>query len=274
MSKASPITKVSGSAALVPPEFMVNEPLVGLEGMREYVVPPRIQLIQKSSDDDKLRRFSPGDVVAFPAGVTLNPMGDGGSNPGFIFVPVFFFVEFCEWNPISLRGQVPAVRTRTFDPASELAARCKDPNRWEMPHPDKPGLTVRNVEHLNFLVKILKPGGLGELMLLSFAKSEHFAGRTLCSLIKMRKAPPFGCVFLAKTTQKQNAQGSWFGIDVSNPGPDDWPSGWVDKKIYEELNELFIESEKVYKNALIRPDYGDQTDTDPVVSTPKGAEPL
>ena len=54
------------------PVYMSDEKPVGLEAVQEYVIPPRIKIVQKQADDALLERFNAGDVIVIPAEVIIS----------------------------------------------------------------------------------------------------------------------------------------------------------------------------------------------------------
>ncbi len=259
MARKSNITKVQPETSAIVPGWMTNDEQTGTEELTQYIIPPRLKIVQKQADSELLELFDPGDVIIVPSNTMICEMEKVRGKPtgktrGFDFTPVFFFTEYCAWNPIQLKGQVPAVRERTFDHASPIAINAKNPALRIQQHPDYEDMKIRFVEHLNFLIFIQ---GLDEPVILSFSRAAHAAGRTFCSLIRLRKAPIFGCMFHADVVHKKNQQGDWWEIAVKNPDKDQW----TEKALYETFKEAHADFVKAHQAAKIRPDYGDDQKT-------------
>lgn len=262
------------------PDFMQGE-AHGVDQLNKVIRPPRIKVVQKMSGGVFSEKFNVGDVIMVPqchmlAPVKLNDKGkptDEG-NPLY-FVPLFFFVEWCAWNPIDLRGTVNAVRERSFDPKSEIAIRSRDEKTRLGPYPEdptNPKLAVRYVEHLNYVVMLIEhETATGIPMVMSFARAEHAAGSNFAALIKMRRSSIFGGQFEAVAKHRTNQKGDWFGIDVSNPRPDAPVGPWVSRDMYDAFKVMHEEYSKAHADKLIDVDYEDpdagEVDAEQVANT-------
>lgn len=220
------------------PAFMQGETETGAEELRQYIVPPRLKVVQGTSRGVFKERFSPGEIVMVPQMVLVAPMKrDDRQRPldhgeSFTFVPLFFFPEWCLWNPIEVRDSAPSVVARSLDPNSEIARRSRDKDRRTEPYMEngeqkivdgKP-LFRRYVEHLNYVIVIEGESDVaGVPMVLSFSRGEHRAGSNFSGLIALRRlpnkqqAPIFGCRFEARAQARSGPKGDWHGIDVFNP---------------------------------------------------------
>lgn len=205
----------------------------GLEGASNILVPPRLKVIQKQSASELLAQFDPGTVVAMPQKAIIAPMvkdkitnRNTETGARFYFVPLFQFSEFCLWEP---NGVKPCIVDRSFDPRSKLAFQARE--RATMPHPSLKGpdgqpLLRKFVEHLNFIVLLLRNGDFESLpVTISFQRGEYRSGQAFLTLATMRKTFLYGCRFAASvhgpSSGRKNAQGEWYGIDVENPGVED-----------------------------------------------------
>lgn len=241
---------------------------LGIERLSQYVLPPMLKVVQKQSSDELLTKFGMGSVIANPGQKLVFDPGDGTP---FDFITLFFYVEFCAWNPIEKKGQLNAIRERTLDETSELAMRARDPMRWLEPLPrdasDEKQLFIRNVEHLNFLVLIEGIPDLDPLPhIISFCRGEHKTGRYLSNLVSMRNAPICGCRFSATTSQggqgRSNAKGSWSGLDIVNAN-----EPWVGPDLFPKCLEQFRFFEESFKGRTgktVRATYDDDMVIDPV----------
>lgn len=259
VSKA--ITKVNPNlpTVAVVPEFMAEEEVLGLEVLKQFIVPPFIKIVQKQAGDELLQYFGAGDVILSPANAMIAEMPRDnkgrvvdGSRTSFRVVPVLFYPEWLTWNPIELKGAEPSIRYRTLDPNDPVVSKARAPALRSEPHPDHPELKIRHVEHLNFLV-ILYDHPLGsEPAILSFARGEWRSGSKFANLIRMRKAPIYGCVFEAVVTHRVGQLGDWFGFDMCNP---EEGSPWVKKEEYPTFKAIHEEFDKYNKEAKIRAQY-------------------
>lgn len=224
MSKAK--NELISESKMMRPDFIPEEKR-GVEELAKHIIPPRLKIVQKQSDDKLLERFKPGDLIVVPLMMQLAQRGDLVG-----FTPVYFFVEYCTWNPIQTRGSLPAVRARTRDPESDLAKKARNPETRNADQcPESQDYKLNHVEHLNFLCMFDE---IPETPIaVSFSKTQHRAGSTLASLIRMRNASIFAGHYTMKTAHQSNAQGEWYGYELDN-------DGWVqDGETYDKWTELF-----------------------------------
>lgn len=257
------LTKKPLSNTLVSPSFMQDE-THGLDDLGTYIIPPRLKVVQRQSSTELLSLFNPGTLIAVPQMVEVSGMEDSMTGLPFFFTPLFFFAEWLAWNPIEMKGVLNSIRERTLDPESALAAKARNPRLWREVCPESKDHKIRNCEHLNLVVLLLGDNVLaGTPMVISFSRSEHKCGSKLLSLIKMRKAPIFGCQFMGVVGHRANNKGEWFGVDVVNPAGDSNITPFVqDEETYKRLKALHLELKEAHEKMQIRVDY----DEDPVVA--------
>jgi hypothetical protein len=248
------------------PAWMAEADREGVEDLGQYIIPPRIKVIQKTADEQYAKQFKEGDAVLVPQKVLLV-----SADEPFYFTPLFFFTEYLVTNPIEVKGSQPFIRERTLDPHSEIAKKARDPERRTEPYPDPPANVkgsekweINNVEVLNYLVLIQGREDLtGMPVCLSFSKSEWMQGSRLAGLIKMRRAPIYGCVFqgMVPSTVRRNPQGAWYGIDVGNPDEDSEVSPFVeDEETFASLRAIHLELKEAHSKSEIQVDYAEGTD--------------
>jgi hypothetical protein len=179
----------------------------------------------------------------------------------FVFIPVFFFAEWCAWNPLSMKGTLPAIRERSLDPKSDIARKSRNPETREehCPESKDPKDLVRYQEHLNFVCVLLNTGETAGIpIIISFARAEHSSGRNLASLIAMRSAPIFGCIFEAHSQLRVNAKGAWYGLDITNPSVASGFGGHVTNEVqYNALKRLHTDMKEAHAKNLIIVDHDD-----------------
>lgn len=237
------------------PAWMTEVEVEGVENLGQYIIPPRIKFIQNQADE-QYSEFSPGDTVLVPQKVLLTEAGTP-----FFFTPLFFFTEYIRTNPIEVKGQQPFIIERSLDPNSELAKKARDPERRVEEYPDNPKWEINNVEVLNFLILVHGRDDLAGLPIcLGFSKSEWMQGSRLAGLIKMRRAPIYGCVFQAvvPTTPRRNPKGSWYGADIGNPSEDSGIAPFIeDEATYESFKAIHHELKEAHSKQGIQVNYDD-----------------
>lgn len=232
----------------------------GTSRLDGLVVPPLVKIMQKQSDDALLSQFPKGTVILRPVDIQIASVGQS-----FKFIPLMQFTEYVTWAPIEMKGQVPAILDRTFDQRTELARKATDANRWIESGYNFNGKKidkVRHVEHIVFIVQLYEHPA-GELTAaLSFARAEHKTGRSFASLLKMRNADAFGCIFeaMVPTEPRKNEKGSWYGLNISNPKDG---SPWVtDQALFNNLRHTALKLEEAFANKLLRTDHDQDTSTE------------
>ncbi len=256
------------------PAFMSPDDVdMGTENLAEFIRPPRLRVVQALSKTLK-DEFCEGDTVVLPQRVLMaaNVLNETGrpstskvsAGEKWHFVPLFFWAEWITWNPREITDE-DAIVERTTDRNSPLVAKCRDSNLWSEPIPgklDKNGnpLCLRHCEHLNFLVMPLDTVMAGTPVCISFSRSEHKVGSSFAALIKMRKAPLFGCIFEASSGYRENPQGAWYGLDVRNPA-EDHDSLVSDEDLYNNFKAAHEEFKKAHAANMIVVDLQDEGET-------------
>lgn len=252
---------VQGKDSSVPDFIQDDVGPSGLEDLKNYIVPPRIKVVQPLSGTAFKERFSEGDTVLTPSMISIadiiknengKPTKHGES---WEFVPVFFFAEFIAWNPRKLNATLPSIRERSVDPGSALASKCRNRETWFEPCPENVEESIRNTEHLNFIVVPLSGECAGTPCVMSFCRSEMKAGTAFASLAGMRKTKLYGRVFQAQVGWRENIEGEWYGIDVTNPDDEESGPYVTDEAVYNSFKKLHFEMKKAHAAQLIRPDY-------------------
>lgn len=250
------------------PAFMQEDGQLGVEEMQQFITPPRLKIVQRQSGQEFLDKFEPGEVILVPQFVKVAGLSEE-RNVGepFYFTPIFFFPEWCLWNPIETKGSLPAIRERTLDPDSPMVVKSRRKELWE----EKiDGVNCRYCEHLNFLVLIHGNDNVPPLpVVMSYARAEHRTGSNLASLIKMRNAPLFGCNFQGVTRVRSNQKGTWFGIDPTNPDANSGVTPFISSEAaYKDFRDLHMEYKEAHQKRIIRVDYEDDSvDTGEAVGT-------
>ena len=260
------LTEVRPAAtAIALPEYMqgVADTEMGIDVLKQYVQPPRFKVIQKSSNADLLSQFSEGDLIVMPDLTLFKQMQKEGTQKKdwlgdtFRFTPVFFFAEWVIWNPIQMKGSLPAIRERTLDPRSDIAMRSRTKDLRQAVCPENSNFKLKYSEHLNFMVALHDGPYAGTGIAMTFASGSHKHGVRLCNLIQMRKAPIYGCVFQAQVRWEENQMGDWWSIVAENPALESGPQ-WVPAEEFETFKSLHLELKEMHEKLLI-----DYTDDDP-----------
>lgn len=256
------------------PEYMRGAP-TGTEDMREYVRPPFISIVQAMSPSEVKKAH--GESACYASGsnaLILPAWKDGEPLPVVRFVPVFMYREYIEWNP---RAHKDMVRSRSIDPNSALAAKCRSFEKGvrSYPCPEMPA-DPRNVvkcqEHLNFVVMLLGHE-LTMPMLLSFSAGKHKDGRNFINLITMRQAPMYGLMFDMSIGQRKNDNNDqYYSFDIQSTITEDGRTAFVDKEWFDYLKGQHLEMKTAFESQTLQAVYEpEEASAAPVVNegTPK-----
>lgn len=186
-----------------------------INDMTEYRVLSRLKIVQSMSAEELKDNFGEGSIIIAPGNVLV-----AKKKEPVLFVPVFFFTEFCLWGDRD-DPSGPTIRDRSFDKGGDLAARARDPERREEEY--EGGFIGRYVEHLNFCGFLV--GGheqTGTPLVLGFSRGEFGTGRTFINSITLRKvggktAPLWSQVWQLQTGFREQGSKKWWGIDASQP---------------------------------------------------------
>lgn len=241
-------------------------PTIGTELLGRYIIPPRLKIIQPIKMTDAYKDYAEGTCLMVPnLQMVSNVLVDDrtkkitGGDRYFYFTPIFFYPEFCIWNSLDTKGELPMIRERTSDPRHPIAIRARSMNR-EDKQPERPdGKPMQYVEHLNFIVMLyhdnqeinMKP------VLMTFVRGEHRTGRKLAEWIKARKAPAiYAGVYQAIVEKHKNQKGQeWWGFNIDNPAEG---SPWVDSsELYTHFESAHKDLADTHAQGLLQADYDD-----------------
>lgn len=246
--------------------------------LKQFVTPPRIKRVQKSSREQFVPRFSPGDMVALPLMQKIAGYIDG-KQPAFFVTPIMMFPEWVCWNPLETQGTLKGVRDRTFDFKSDLALKARDAKRRkaepcpEVPERNGKKLFLNYVEHLNYIFMIHGDNEFsGVPIAYSFERGEHWAGTSFNALIQQRRAPLWACNFQAVIRLRKNSDGDWYGIDMENPSFESGVSPWVTDDLLNQMKALHEEFKKNYEDRVLQVDYDDEALEAAAADAPKDAK--
>lgn len=253
------VAKIHPSAGV--PDFLRDhmESDTTIADMAEYRVLPRFKVIQSTSASELLKVFDAGDLILSPGNAMVSKVNkkEQVSEP-FLFVPVFFFVEFCKWSDLK-DTESPVIMVRSFDPSSEVAKFSRDPNkRFEKYKEDS--YVARYAEHLNFAGFIYGEHGLSmETAVMGFSRGEFTNGRNFISAISIRKAPLWSQVWSFQTGfRERGADRKWWGVDFST----DEDTSFITDDEVEFFKEQHAELKDLHAKAKLVVDHSDSSARD------------
>jgi hypothetical protein len=208
----SELSKVKG----VDPQWLsrYSEQDNSMAGMDEYRVIPRLKIVQAMTKQELKKKFHEGGICIMPGEAQVAPPEEP-----FLFVPQFFFVEFCKWADREDKGT--AIVARSFDPTSDIAKRARNAELRYEAYEDGTDKQYRYVESLNFPGVIYGDNPLaGTPAVLDFSRGEFSQGRNFISAIKLRKErvgeqvvpiPLWAQVWELKSVFRDRGERKWWG---------------------------------------------------------------
>ena len=206
---------------LTKPAYLSEKEVKGMDIINRVIAPPTIVIVQSQSDKLIEAGFEAGDVVLMPAQELVADT--------LTVVPLFFFTEYVIYNPREAKD-LPMVREKSYDDASELAERCRDLEEFACP--ESPKLLCRCQQNYVFVVFIEE---LQLVTSLRFYRSEFKTGRIWASKIKARRASPFAGRYIIQCGVHKNDKGRWHGWDFKQTG-----QPWVTDEqytMYEKMHD-------------------------------------
>ncbi len=234
---------------------------LGIENMGIHIVPPRLKVVQPTSKGVYAEKFAPGDIVLTPQQLLVTrllfdeeskrPMGH---SPEVLFTPLFFFPEYCVWNPLD-RGSLPMIREQSLDPKSAIAIKARDFKSRSAPCPEMPDKFITYVEHLNFVVMIHSEE-LTMPLVMSFSKAEHKVGSNFMTMLQMRRTAIYGCQFVFRSQYRESPKGRWYGIDIDQP-PVALGSWVTDPDQFERNKQQYLRLKEAHADKALVVDHSD-----------------
>lgn len=221
------------------PTFLSEQQVLGLEHIDKVVAPPNIVIVQAMSDKLLEAGFKAGEVVMQPA---QEPVDDT-----LTIVPIFYFTEYVIINPREVKD-LPMIRERSLDHASDLAARCRELAEFDCP--EMPGKKCKYQANMVFIVFVEE---LQTLITLRFYRAEYKTGRLFASKIKARNASIFAGRYVIQVGVHKNETGRWHGWDFK---PCDRP--WVTEDEYSTFEAMYRRCAEAYEADLLRTDVDDR----------------
>lgn len=225
------ITKIAGTNANFLAQYQDD---TSLQAMEQFMIVPRLKIIQAMTATDLKTQFGEGSVIVRPGDTLVWKFPE---DPPFIFNPHFFYTEYCEWSD-RRDNENPAIRRRTFDPTHEIARRSQDKNlRFKVYEGDEKldpqkQKKIRYVQHFVWLGQIYGDHALADTCVaMSMEKGEHTQGRNFISAIQMRRmevggegtptervrVPLWAQLWALKPALRESESNKWFGFDFSPP---------------------------------------------------------
>lgn len=230
------------------------------EAMQEYRVLPRVKVIQAMTDQVLKDAFGEASAIMSPGNELIITKDES-----FLFVPVFFFTEFCKWSDLKDKNN-PTILERSFDKAGELARRSR--NKDTRTEEYSGGFKARYVEHLNFAGFIYgdHPHAMTPIAL-SFSRGEFSRGRQYVNAIQLRKidmkqVPLWAQVWSISVGFRDLGDKKWFGLDPINP-----EVPYIQQDEAEFFHAAHDELKDFYKKQKLFVDREDESHTEDVLDT-------
>lgn len=261
----------------------VDKAELGTANMVQYIVPPRLKIVQGQSSIELKQIHPESCVIATTSG---NPVPRRVTNPlqrnaagqlivdTFTVVPIYFYPEFTLQNPGGLG--LPFLVDRSTDERSPLAQICRgDFKKRQRPCPTHPDKMCKFVEILNFIVAIHSKPEFEEFFLMSFQRAEFSKGRNWCEAIRYpRNVPCYAQFFEVGVGARQKDNNNWYGYDVK-PVVDPVTNklaglfSEADLPWFQYYRAQFLELQQKHEEGVLQADYESEAETvaDNVVET-------
>lgn len=223
--------------------------------MNQYCKPPRLKIVQASSDPPFKPPFTDKDIIVIPQMIKIADEG----NP-FSFTPIFYFPDWACWNPYKMKATLPTIRESSTDPMSDIARKAR--NFVKEPCPENAEYNIRYCQHHNFYIVLHDIPELRDIpIMFSFIRGEYKTGDSLIGQIQTRQAPKFACRFMGVPADHSGSGESWYGTDIIDDN-----QRWVDERQYARYEKLAKQLEVLYETSQVVIDRGD-TDIETSPST-------
>ena len=229
-----------------------GEERLGTAMASKYQTINRISIVQSQSGKQRRDMFGLGAFAMLPDGVLV-----AEPDTPFIGIPLLFWPTWEKWSDYNDKAS-PTVIETSLDEFSDIAVRSKAPSTRQEPYGN--GFNYSYIESLNILVMIDSGPAQGEVAVMSFAKSDHYAGKQIAKIIERSDTDIFARRIEFGTIDKTDGSNDWYGIALNNPSEEDG-GVWIKPEQIEELKALHIEADKAHKANLIVINRDDEPET-------------
>lgn len=242
-----------------------------LAGTESYRVLSRTKMIQPSAASELKDQFGEGACILAPdLQMICSPRPTGTQTSNFIFIPLFFFVEYTEQSDLKDKAN-QFIMSRSFDSDSDIAVKARSEKTREQAYENEAGLkfTKKFVEHLCFVGAVYGPDGhpcQNHPLCVSFEKGEFQKGQQFISAIKMRKiggktAPLWAQKWVMTPALRKRGGHEWWGLDFANPVLEDGIYIKSEEGIVYKQLHLDIKADHVEKRLRVDRSDDDGVDT-------------
>lgn len=239
-----------------------------LDSMAEFMIVPRLKIVQGSAATELKERFGEGSVIIRPGDAMVVDPDEGG----FLFVPHFFFVEYCKWSDYKDKDS-NAILDRTFDPTHDVAKRSMDPDKRDEVYEGDDKKPAKSQRFYSYVQHFCWPGVIygnhplaGTPVVLSMERGEFGNGRNFITAIQMRrhevdgervKVPLWAQVWSLKVSERPaTVANSWLGFDFE-------AQGVITDGEAEQFRDDHLELARLHEENRLRVDHGDEREAAP-----------
>lgn len=204
--------KASPAAASLPEHLrnLGDDQKEGLEESAKYQATPMIKVVHPTSKPDILEEFGAGSAL-------LGGMLLAGFEEKVRCNLLFFWPSWTHRRDNADQSDNFIIE-ESFDPNSELAARCRNPKLREVPYPANPKMFYKNAEQLNFIMQTLDESNdvpAGTVFIVAWSLGGHKVAKRLNSYTNGVGCPLYCNVISLEVTKSSNAVNEWYQLDWS-----------------------------------------------------------
>lgn len=166
------------------PAHLAKYATEGADLLAQYQQLQRLKVVQDQTDRELKKLFPAGSAILAPE----RSLVAHATNP-FEAAVLFFWPSWERWADLDDKSHPPGPVESSLDPASEVARAARNPKTRLVPYPDNTEQRKwnwRNIESLNFAIRIETGPAAGAVAVVSFNKGSHGLGSGLCGYLKRR----------------------------------------------------------------------------------------
>jgi hypothetical protein len=259
-----------------------------LASLSEYVIVPRLKIIQAMSAQElKDKIGGEGFVCVRPGDQLVAEKIDATTGGSFLFVPQFFFNEWCLWADRRDKDS-PRIIKRSYDPASDIAKNAANPDKRIEIYEGQERKRSEDqwkrsyVHHFCYAGVIYGDHALaGTSVVLSMERGEFGNGKQFNTAISMRrhaledgsrvKVPLWAQVWELNAKFRDMGDRKWWGFDFKAPTGEGVAAIIRDDQ-EDEFQAEHLRLAELHENNKLRVDHAEGDETEGATPPPANSK--